>query len=99
MATVEMCYEAKRGEVFVYMKSGQRDAARRGFNAAVKELNPQPNKERVKAINDSYDEEMNSLIDTLRTADYMGDIREWCVDSANYLSTPALRAMYQEAGL
>ena len=99
MATVEMCYEAKRGEVFVYMKSGQRDAARRGFNQAVKELDPPPNKDRVKAINAAYDEEMNSMVDTLRTADYMGDIREWCVDSANYLTSPALRAMYQEAGL
>lgn len=99
MAIVEACYEAKRGEIFVYMKSQQRDAARRGFNQAVKELSPQPNKDQVQVINARYDGEMQGIIDPLRAADYNGEMREWCVDSANYLANPVLRAMYQQAGL
>lgn len=98
-ATAELCYQAKKGEVFVYMKRQQLEAALRGFNDAVAALDPQPDKERVQAISANYDENYNSLIDVLRTSDYNSEIREWCVDAANYLSNPMLRKMYQEAGL
>ena len=65
----------------------------------MKELSPQPNKERIQVINAAYDQEMSSLVNTLTASDYMSDVREWCVESANYLVNPIMRQMYQEAGL